>query len=66
MQRLKLDPAGPSSQEEQQLQEEEAINAKWNVISSFAAFGAIVFLLRVGKNGLQCINWFDTLIYPHP
>ena len=52
MQRMKLDPAGLSGQDAQQLDEEESINAKWNIISSVAAFGTIVFLLRVGKCGI--------------
>ena len=56
MQRLSMNPGGPTSEEAKQLEEEEAAMTKWNMISSIVAFGAIVLVLRVGKQNQRQID----------
>ena len=56
MQRLSMNPGGLTSEEAKQLEEEEAAMTKWNMISSVVAFGAIVLVLRVGKQNSRQIG----------
>ncbi len=50
MQRLSMNNPGEglSSEQLKKMEEEEALAARYNIISSVTAFGTIVFLLRVG------------------
>ena len=66
MQRVKVGPssAAASSQEAQTEADEMKVRARMTVIASFAAFGAIIFALRVGKNRNFILVSFPDLCIP--
>ena len=65
MQRMSMNPEGLglSSEQVKKMEEEEALTAKWNIISSVTAFGTIVLLLRVGQSSLLLILVICSVTY---